>query len=87
MMFQYNTIIEIGMYRIFYKFLEILVGTRPRPRPRPRQFRSDPAPAPAPAPAKYWTRSVHNPDRMNPDRGHRVIKLLRSIGILRRRLV
>ena len=54
-MFKYNTIIEIGMYRIFYKFLEILVGTRPRPRPR--QFRSDPAPAPAPA--KYWTRSVH----------------------------
>ena len=61
MMFQYNTIIEIGMYRIFYKFLEILFGTRPRPRPRPRQFRSDPAPAPAPAPAKYWTRSVHRP--------------------------
>ena len=39
------------MYRIFYRFLEILVETRPRPRPR--QFRSDPAPA------KYWTRSVH----------------------------
>ena len=47
------------MYRIFDRFLEILVETRPRPRPRPRprQFRSDPAPAPAPA--KYWTRSVH----------------------------
>ena len=39
------------MYRIFDRFLEILVGTQPRSR----QFRSDPAPAPA----KYWTRSVH----------------------------